>query len=253
MLVSHEVPLELLTKSREFNDYDYALVHLMYNPQYRKFYEDSLRSGRTVYLDNSCFELGESYNPEKFMECVEQLGSINPDNFYYVLPDSIDNVDETIALAEQYTSKFKKIGVLQGRTVSELRKCYDYMKDRVDIIALPYRAKPFRYPDGSCSETLRFKFIQRLQTDKKIHLLGCYLAKLLGIYQHAGVNIHSVDTSFPIVKGIECISMDELASITKPKQKMADLMDIKLTDKQIDYILYNVKSFKDTVNDTHTV
>lgn len=39
MLVSHEVPLSLLEKSRSFNDYDYALVHLLeIYPAYKQFY-----------------------------------------------------------------------------------------------------------------------------------------------------------------------------------------------------------------------
>ena len=29
MLISHEVPIELLEKSLEFNDYDYCLLHLI--------------------------------------------------------------------------------------------------------------------------------------------------------------------------------------------------------------------------------
>lgn len=45
MLVSHEVPLSLLEKSRTFNDYDYALVHLFeIYPAYKQFYIDSLKS-----------------------------------------------------------------------------------------------------------------------------------------------------------------------------------------------------------------
>ena len=40
--ISHEVPFCLLTKSREFNDYDYCLPHLMdENEEYRVFFQNS--------------------------------------------------------------------------------------------------------------------------------------------------------------------------------------------------------------------
>jgi hypothetical protein len=66
--ISHESPLCLLEKSREYNDYDYALVHLFEKyEQYYNFFAKSLKLGRRVILDNSLFELKESFDPEKFM------------------------------------------------------------------------------------------------------------------------------------------------------------------------------------------
>ena len=44
MLISHEVPKCLFNQSIEFNDYDYALVHLFdTDPEYLKFFQKSLR------------------------------------------------------------------------------------------------------------------------------------------------------------------------------------------------------------------
>ncbi len=61
--ISHESPLSMLDISRTYNDYDYALVHLFEkHPSYYQFFEDSLRQGRTVLLDNSIFELGTFYS-----------------------------------------------------------------------------------------------------------------------------------------------------------------------------------------------
>ena len=68
MLVSHEVPLKALEKSLEFNDYDYALVHLFKaHEEYYDFYKKSLSNNRTVYLDNSAYELKELYNVQNEM------------------------------------------------------------------------------------------------------------------------------------------------------------------------------------------
>ena len=47
--VSHEVPICLLNKSRDFNDYDYCLPHLLdENLKYRRFFEKSKSNGRYI-------------------------------------------------------------------------------------------------------------------------------------------------------------------------------------------------------------
>ena len=44
--VSHEVPICLLDKSRDFNDYDYCLPHLLdENLKYRRFFTKSKEDG----------------------------------------------------------------------------------------------------------------------------------------------------------------------------------------------------------------
>ena len=66
MLVSHESPISILDKSKDYNDYDYALVHLFEtHPKYYNFFKESIKLGREVLLDNSIFELGESFEPGK--------------------------------------------------------------------------------------------------------------------------------------------------------------------------------------------
>ena len=63
MYVSHESPISFLDESRKYNDYDYALVHLFEtHPEYYQFFKDSINLGRQVLLDNSIFELGESFD-----------------------------------------------------------------------------------------------------------------------------------------------------------------------------------------------
>ena len=43
MLVSHESPISILEESKEYNDYDYALVHLFEtHPEYYEFFKNSL-------------------------------------------------------------------------------------------------------------------------------------------------------------------------------------------------------------------
>ena len=66
MLVSHESPISILEESKQYNDYDYALVHLFETqPEYLNFFKRSLAAGREVLLDNSIFELGKAFEPTK--------------------------------------------------------------------------------------------------------------------------------------------------------------------------------------------
>ena len=59
--VSHEVPICLLNKSRDFNDYDYCLPHLLdKNLEYEKYFRDAKEKGRYIIMDNSLHELGKA-------------------------------------------------------------------------------------------------------------------------------------------------------------------------------------------------
>ena len=92
MLISHEVPKCLFRDSLEFNDYDYALVHLFdKDPEYLAFYKESVKKGRHVLLDNSIFELGEAYDNEQFAKWVDELRPTE-----YIVPDALEDADKTI-------------------------------------------------------------------------------------------------------------------------------------------------------------
>ena len=169
--VSHESPINMLkNKSREYNDYDYALVHLFEdNPEYFNYFKQSLRDGRKVYLDNSIFELGVSFDPIKYQEWIYELQPT-----YYIIPDVLENATGTIRQLfewkdmlhggyqdpddgkahEGYSqpdekqqqvniklesiSKIKTIGVVQGRDWHDLVECYQVMSKMVDMIAISF-------------------------------------------------------------------------------------------------------------------
>ena len=79
MKVSHEVPKVLLNNSREFNDYDYCLPHLLDEDEYyRNFFYESKKQGRYIIMDNSLHELGKAYNHERLLHWITEL---EPDEF----------------------------------------------------------------------------------------------------------------------------------------------------------------------------
>ena len=256
MLVSHESPISILKDSRDYNDYDYALVHLFEtHPEYYNFFKDSKKLGRQVLLDNSIFELGKSFDSIKFAKYIKEL---KPN--FYIVPDVLEDGYETIKSFHNFVNEYTdlpglKIGVVQGKTYDELVDCYKYMSDNADYIAISFdysyylvtgigKSKLERYSSG------RYTFINDLKREgiwnnyKPHHLLGCSLAKEFNLYNNDRT-IRSVDTSNPVVAGIKELRYNgNLGLDDKPSIKLADLIDHQVTDSEMENIEYNVNEFK---------
>ena len=134
MKISHESPLCLLDRSRSYNDYDYALVHLFETePTYLQFFKDSLAQGRTVLLDNSIFELGTAFNPGEYAYWIEELKPTE-----YIIPDVLESTLGTMDHALDWKEKYsdlpgKTIGVVQGKSYADLVQCYDYLDNVIGV------------------------------------------------------------------------------------------------------------------------
>lgn len=256
--VSHESPISILDHTVSYNDYDYALVHLFEKyPNYYEFFKNSLSRGRQVLLDNSIFELGKAFEGDKFANYVNEL---KPS--FYIVPDILEDGYGTVKSFAEFTSKYKelpglKIGAVQGKTYDELVDCYRYMSDFADYIAISFdfsyylvtgrgKTKLERWCNG------RQNFIDDLiqdgiwNWDKPHHLLGCSLAKEFRYYVDNNItNIRSCDTSNPIVAGIKGLRYNgDLGLQEKPTQKLADMIDHKVTDEELANIFFNVNMFK---------
>jgi len=264
MLVSHETPISFLDNSREYNDYDYALVHLFEtHPEYYSFFKCSIAEGREVLLDNSIFELGTAFDSEKFAKYVEELKPT-----YYVVPDVLENSGRTMAAFHKFKRDYNnlpslKIGVVQGETYQQLVDCYLYMSDYADYIAISFdyswyqtvgyakqpgkglrRANLERFCNG------REFLIRKLISDghwnhnKPHHLLGCSLAKEFKNYKDIK-SIRSLDTSNPVVAGIKGLRYYKgIGLLEKPSIMLADLIDHSVTADEIIDIVYNTREFK---------
>lgn len=261
MKCSHECPRVLLNDSLNFNDYDYALVHKFKDDrEYLEFYKESLRQGRIVYLDNSIFELEEMFDHAEFAHWVKELGSINPDKFYYIIPDSLEEKDTTIESCKEFKQNYsdlpgKSIGVVQGKTYDEIKECYQFMSENADTIAISFdysyyvklrpdeRNKFFSWMYG------RQDLIDKLITervwnhDKEHHLLGCGLPQEFKHYK-AIKSIVSVDTSNPIVMGMLGHRYTENGLDFKESIKLVDLFEANLDEKQLQNIHHNIKVFR---------
>jgi hypothetical protein len=262
MLVSHETPISFLAQSRSYNDYDYALVHLFEtHPEYYNFFKSSLLQGREVLLDNSIFELKESFNPEKYAEYVRELKPT-----YFIVPDVLEDATATMESYTSFRSKYMDlpgmwIGAIQGKAYDEIAECYAYMSAFADYIAIsfdfswyqqigksqsfdPQLQKLERMCDG------RQKLIRMLIADglwnhnKPHHLLGNSLPQEMLHYRDLP-SIRSVDTSNPVIAGIHNIRyIKNYGMRLKPSVMLADLIDHEVTGEEADDILYNVAEYK---------
>ena len=261
MLISHEVPKCLFEKSLDFNDYDYALVHLFdQDPEYLEFYKNSVKNGRHVLLDNSIFELGEAYDNDSFAKWVEELKPTE-----YIVPDALEDVAKTIDQMESWNRAYgklpgKRIGVVQGKTPEEIADCYVYMDKHADVdkIAIsfdyslyeqiiPHENKYMSWMLGRATMLANLLNSGIINTKKPHHLLGCGLPQEFALY-HSYKWIESVDTSNPIVHGIKGIAYKQYGLQTKESIKLVDLLDVEINNEQLYDINHNINYFRTYVN-----
>lgn len=251
MLISHESPLCLLEKSKEYNDYDYALVHLFEKyPAYFDFFKESIKT-RKMYLDNSVFELGKAFDPDRFKKYCDIFAGINCDNFYYIVPDCLGDMEGTI---EQFKSfdynRGHRIGVVQGNTLDSVMECFKFMRSRADIVAVSFGYPFFLESPGStvCEKCMngRISLMDELKRigllqGVKVHLLGCYLPQEFRHYKD-WEEIVSLDTSNPVVHGLKHIRYGDEGLTVKESVKLVDLIEVESFP---DDVLYNIRKFRE--------
>ncbi len=263
MKVSHESPVSILELSRNYNDFDYCLVHLLDQyPEYKNYYKSARATyDREVLLDNSIFELGKSFDPENFYKAALDM---QPNMF--IVPDVLEESEETIQSFKRFTNNMynlkdsflcRAIGAVQGKNWQQLTECYKFMSDQADMIAISFdfsyyniTGQGWHHLERWCSG--RQRFIMDLvnsgiwRWDKPHHLLGCSLAKEFRFYVDRNIhNIVSCDTSNPIVAAIHGMKYDaDYGLDIKPSTKLADLITHQFTENQLELVKYNTTMFK---------
>ena len=255
MKVSHEVPRCLLNNSREWNDYDYCLPHLLdKDEQYKNFFYESKKQGRYIIMDNSLHELGEAYDHKRLRYWIDEL---EPDEF--IVPDVWMKCSQTAAQAKYwkqfiFPEKTKKVAVIQGENKNQAYLCANLLFGLgYDKLCVSYGATwyndffPHMNPDMG-KALGRVRFVQGLLNlnqlkDVKLHLLGCSIPQEFGWYDN-NPRIESIDTSNPIMAALEGIEYQDHGLNTKPKANMNDHFDIKFKDIKYGSILYNVNKFR---------
>ena len=261
--IAHECPKSIFNSVQRITDYDYFLVHLFEeDSEYLELAKASVAAGRETILDNSIFELGEAFDMQKFADWVNEIKPT-----YYIVPDVLDDFVGTIANMKRWCSEFKDkidpsckmMAVVQGKTYAEFKECYKFMdkKAKADKIAFPFDSKlyenvvPYKNKLVSwmmgrrvvLSQMVRDNIINR---NKPAHLLGAGLIEEFKYYRGEHFNwIDSVDTSSPVVYGIESGLYDsKLGNDWKPSTKLYTLINKDLSPLQEDTVMQNIMTFR---------
>lgn len=255
--ISHEVPLCLLEDSKKFNDYQYALVHLLEeNEEYRKFFLKCKEEGIPIYLDNSLHELGYPIGGEILSKWISIL---EPECVF--IPDEWENALVTMNNARKWVSmevpdNTLKVPVVQAQNYDEAKTVYQYYKQLgYKKIAFSYGAKYYGgmfgyHPNSSLQKAMgRLNTLCKLwgegviRNEDKIHLLGTACPIEFRFYNLPFID--SIDTSNPIMAALDGFRYNSnWPDHSKPKSNMNECFNISKDQINMDFVEYNVKQFK---------
>ena len=254
MQYCHECPIDILDEISEYNDYDYALLHLMDIPEYFDYYRNTPKE---LYLDNSAFEyqfLDTEFDLDYFYSIIEE---INPD--VVIVPDVLNNSEKSIQNAHNFNyTNHKYMGVLQGETFDELFECYEeYQKIGMDYIAVPFHSVSYQSMFADLNnKALRDAYgrpffikqlIKKYQVkENSLHLIGLSLPLELKNYNNEMKYIKSIDTANPVKYGfVNGVYGDIDKIVTKPHYILDhETIQRKTKPEELKNIIQNIKIFQ---------
>ena len=274
MKTFHEAPNSCFERVQQITDGDYCLVHLYdENEQYKEHFDNAVRKGREVILDNSIFELGTAFDSQDYLQKIKEL---NPT--WYIIPDALEDCDQTLQnfwswqeaegleLDRTYTGGFvkpKSIGVVQGKTWDEMVQSYHERVHEADMVAFSFDLSHYTEMANEEAEDTHHEFkkeylwmigrqlfIKRMINEKIMnpdmqhHLLGCGLPQEYQAYKNNKM-IYSVDTSNPVIFGLNKIKYNNIGMNHKISTKLFTLINSEVNDEQWECIEYNIKKFKE--------
>lgn len=255
-LISHEIPLDLIDKHQDIiSDYMFVLLHKAKEDEnyLRKVcrYRDD---GGMIYLDNSCFELGEAMSDELLHEYFE---IIQPN--IVILPDVLGDKDKTVERTLDCIKKYPYMSnygmaVIQGATPDEMIECYNQFRvlDEIEMIGIPF---VFSWVPKvpQIQAQARIDLLERMVKENIIddfldhHLLGTWQAKEFTHYRDYSW-IYSIDTSNPVMAALDGIKYNYLGIVVKPQSTFDSTYHLKEIDINMELLYHNVKAFRRIVN-----
>ena len=253
---SHELPINMLSRSYDINDYEYCLPHLLdENEMYKNHFYEAKKDGRYIIMDNSLHELGVAYDSDRLMYWINEL---KPNEF--IVPDVWQDQTATLVNAKQWMSielpeGVTKIAVVQAQNYHEAFQCYNILKVQgYKKIAFSYGAdwyaEEFPHPNPLVGKMMgRIMTISKMyksnliEKSDRVHLLGCALPQEFAYYNDFPF-IESIDTSNPIIHGLEGIKYSSNGLYTKSSTKIDKLGIIPLSQETLYNINHNLTQFK---------
>lgn len=251
----HEAPKMIFEKVQDYTDGDYALVHLFESDrEYFDMFKRAVQKGRDVILDNSIFELGESFDHARFAYWVNQLRPT-----WYIVPDVWKDGKATAQMFNEFVEEYPRlpgmrIGVAQGHTLNEVAECYMAIESKCDMVAFNLDFSSYCEVDNGLPYCVRMSLgrfemlrdlmdAQIINTNKCHHLLGCGVPQEIMWYPEEWSWIRSIDTCNPVLHGMlgHLYNKDMPGLLYKLPQKMCDLMNSSITRKQWLDVKYNLE------------
>ena len=262
--ISHELPINMLDQSYRINDYEYCLPHLLdKNETYKNHFYQAKKDGRYIIMDNSLHELGKSYSEDRLFHWIEEL---EPNEF--IVPDVWQDKTSTLVNAKRWSKielpeNTTKVAVVQAKNYGEAVECYNILDFHhcYQKIAFSYGAdwyaEEFPHPNPLVGKMMgRIMTISKMYKDEiidkkdRIHLLGCALPQEFGYYADFPF-IESIDTSNPVIHGLEGVKYKHLGLLTKSSTKI-DQINKEINTETLYNINHNLIRFKKFVQDSNT-
>ena len=256
ILITHETPFCLLEESLKFNDYQYALPHLLEsNEEYRNHFLKCKEMGVEIYLDNSLHELGYAMDNETLLKWVDIL---KPSTLF--IPDVWEDYAASVRNAKQWATvkmpaNTTKVAVVQAKSFYEALLCVQAYKDLgYKKIAFSYGASYYNdicpHPNKDLGKAIgRYMVIYELYKQNtltkfdRVHLLGTASPIEFGMYKNIEC-IESIDTSSPIMAAIGEMPYTKMGLHMKPLANMNKHQDMSLDFVNEDLVEYNVEMFR---------
>ncbi|MBC8303782.1 MAG: hypothetical protein H8E55_49485 [Pelagibacterales bacterium] len=262
--ISHELPINMLDRSYEINDYEYCLPHLLDQSKiYQNHFYQAKKEGRYIIMDNSLHELGEAYGEDRLIYWMNEL---EPDEF--IVPDVWMNKSSTLVNAKKWRNitvpkNTTKVAVVQAQSYGDAYECYNILKTHLQYkkIAFSYGADwyadEFPHPNPLVGKMMgRILTISRMYKNKliedgdRVHLLGCALPQEFGYYADMPF-IETIDTSNPVIHGLEGVKYNSLGLLDKSSTKI-DQIEKEITTETLYNINHNLIRFKNFTQDGNT-
>jgi hypothetical protein len=244
MKVALIAPIELLRYSERFSSgYYMVLPQLLGDEDYFKFYA---RIRGHKILDNGEAE-GVQVHPDKLFQAADVILADE-----IVVPDVMGDCYATIDRAKAFehyareNPQYDYIGVAQGKTLNEVRKCLTFLslQDWVSVLALP------RILVNAIGNTARTYIINRYH---RTIMDGFTAVHCLGMGHHleevqylADLPVRGIDTSLPYSMTLANTTL-QAGSTYQPRQK--DYFDTTLVEDGWPLLNANLTTFMEWADD----
>ena len=187
------------------------------------------------------------------------IDEIKPDEF--IVPDVWEDYAASIRNAKQWSKVqlpegVTKVAVVQAKSMYEAGLCVQAYRDLgYKKIAFSYGAEYYHseicpHPNKDLGKAIgRYMVLSTFQNNKtllpndRVHLLGTASPIEFGMYKNMPF-IESIDTSNPIMAGIEGIPYTKMGLDSKPTANMNNFQDKPITEDQMKFIEHNIINFR---------